>query len=31
MIDDKILSKVTSIEENEENCEEDTDEIEDLI
>ena len=31
MIDDEILSKVTSIEEDEENCEEDTDEIEDVI
>ena len=30
MIDDEILSKVTSIEEDEEDCE-DTDEIEDLI
>ena len=30
-IDDEILSKVTSIEEDEEDCEEDTDEIEDLI
>ena len=29
--DDEILSKVTSIEEDEEDCEEDTDEIEDLI
>ena len=30
-IDDEILSKVTSIEEDEEDCEKDTDEIEDLI
>ena len=30
-IEDEILSKVTSIEEDEEDCEEDTDEIEDLI
>ena len=30
MIDDEILSKVTSIEEDEEDCE-DTDEIEDLL
>ena len=30
MIDDEILSKVTSIEEDEEDCQ-DTDEIEDLI
>ena len=28
---EEILSKVTSIEEDEEDCEEDTDEIEDLI
>ena len=31
MIEDEILSKVTSTEENEEDCEEDTNEIEDLI
>ena len=30
-IDDQILSKMTSIEEDEEDCEEDTDEIDDLI
>ena len=30
-IENEILSKVTSIEEDEEDCEEDTDEIEDLI
>ena len=30
-IDDEILSKVTSIEEDEKDCEEDIDEIEDLI
>ena len=31
MIEDEILSKVTSTEENEEDCEENTNEIEDLI
>ena len=30
-IDNEILSKVTSMEENKEDCEEDTNEIEDLI